>query len=520
MKTIIFIILLAISIGFVYSDDGVTLFVNSNSDSKDARCGVTTANACSSIPAAYQSFIAAGNNNTTALTLQLMDGTYDANVNALGAVSLKTLILKSNSGANDTVIITNTTNTAFFDYTNNQQTSTFLSLNGIVFLNSTWVISSKSQLAVQIQACTFVNTTTSIDQPLFNLTGSVSGPPLPQIMIIDSLFKNVNLKTTLFSASYYFVTVMNANFTNNNANVDLVNCTTQLKNIVVDTVTSSLGSFTFHGGDITARDCNWSFCVGGAIMASVPTGAPNGTSVFIGTSFFVSNKGQYFMGAVLVSNFNQVRMIDNVFISNDAGNYVGNVGGAVALSGIPDATIGGNNFDYNTNFMGRGGAIYVESTTLNLNNNRIQNSQARFGGALLVVNSHVEFIGNTLQNNRASNEGPNVECLSSSISISGSTIIYSTTSQGFTCPNSDCQLTGNSTVCNRHSSSSSESTSNSQSESESPDHHHGPKPSAGLIAGAIIGSLVGVGILIVIIIVVLRRGNKNKHSHEHSPLIR
>ena len=99
------------------------------------------------------------------------------------------------------------------------------------------------------------------------------------------------------------------------------------------------------------------------------------------------------------------RDITELYISALAFNSCGHKNStALSITSVNQVTISYSIFQNNTSISGRGGALYVEESTLNATENTFQDNSAAEGGALYIDStifnrSEYTLVGNTFQNN-------------------------------------------------------------------------------------------------------------------------
>jgi len=470
--------------------DPITLIVNpSGNIAVGTNCGATVDKACYSLRAAFRSYyVASGGDNTTALTLQLMDGTYNISFNLIpGSINLTSLALTSYSGDASKVFLNGSDyNYPFFKYTKDNNVTQWFSMTNIGVISSSYVLAVRTSLVnVNLVGCVFYDLQ-SIAIYL-NAKGRIMVPniTLSQLTIADT---DVGAGYSLFEFDYYNVTASDI-YVNNigyaNSVFDIDYCLLTASNLQIFNAHCFEAPLSIQGTNFTINSSNFTNNYGamaGAIrLTSFSEGTYNGV---ISNTLFLNNTGSYDAGAIsMYSNpLGSMKFIKNSFINNTATIRPDGDGGAIFIRDT-NATFDDCQFRNNSASQ-NGGALYIESCGLiTLTNCFIGNSNASSGGAIYSNSSQVDLVYTKLSNNNAtqSGGGQNLACSKSSISmISKKTI----DNGGYYCPNSDCTFTeplgfqcpttytpdipSDDSSSSDSSSSSSTSSTNSNSNSEHP----------------------------------------------------
>lgn len=257
----------------------------------------------------------------------------------------------------------------------------------------------------------------------YNLT---SGKSLNKVTIIgENPEKTIIRYTGTGSVGRFYVDIDNyvklQNVTLIGFNIDLEGATLQGSNTIFKN--SKAFATTSEATNLVNSASN-SF--GGAIYAYSYTSYSSSyiSTVILDSCTFENNTGEY-GGAIFIES-GTLEITNSTFINNYAYNY----GGAIA--GISDVSlrIKNSKFINDTSLNDAGGAIYVLHSMLSANNVTIINCSSTFGPAVTALNSTTAFVYLNAINNTAKYEGGAIYQIYNGISISDSNFINNTARNG------------------------------------------------------------------------------------------
>ena len=172
-----------------------------------------------------------------------------------------------------------------------------------------------------------------------------------------------------------------------------LNNLTLLKGSVIVNSNFNATNVVFDSGSGSGHDSYGNY-FGGAINSQSSSATLN-----INNCTFKNNHAEY-GGAIYISSGN-LNIADSLFIDN----YAYNFGGAIASGSGAILNISKSRFYNSKSLHDAGGAVYVRSGTLNIDDVSIINSSATFGGAITTLNTQVSINHLTAHNNSAKYDG-------------------------------------------------------------------------------------------------------------------
>ncbi|KAF2070843.1 hypothetical protein CYY_007847 [Polysphondylium violaceum] len=499
------------------ADNGLTLYVDPSSTSIDPKCGGSIDNACTTMPKAYSSYLAqTDGTNTTQLTLQLMDGVYNASVNGVNVMTdniyLTSLVVSSYSNNSANVILTDSKGMLpFFYYKQQGNVAQNLGVINVTFTNSVSIVSSNSMVSVGFINCVFTNAS-SIYSPLLSLLVNIG----PNAQAPSLNFGNCTISGITLDHSLNVIETQNYTVFVDGLSIDQLsaNSAFSIRNGFVTMVrlsmTNSFGAqspLLLYQCGLSMRSCtfnnnrgNW----GGAIKMNSDGNSYDAT---ITTSSFTNNISPNQGGALFISGGN-IQLTQSTFVSNSAYGP-GGMGGAVYISS-PRFTIDQGIFTNNT-AKNQGGSLFLSFCgNAYFSGTQFNDNSAPEGGAIYTSGSTVTFNTDSFSNNTAAYHGDQVYCLSSNFSISS---IYNTATNrtAYYCPNQDCSFSSSSFKCPpAEPSSSSSDNTHSTSHSDNPKNDDHKK-----IVIAVCVSIAGVALIAAVSFIIYRRHHHHHHRHRH-----
>jgi len=491
-------------------DNGLTLYVNPNSNNNNNECGSSIQNPCVSLGSAFKSYaLQTGGSNTTTLSLQLLDGEYPATVgNSIlqNNININTLNIYSYSNNSANVVLSGSNiNYPFFNYLQTTKQSLLLSVYNVSFVNSSSIVNSTSTLSATFYNCVFRDFSSG-DNSLFTFSNP-NTTWTPTVAFLNSQFRNINCGTKQMTKTQATTFLLN--------NVTLTNSISSIG--FYFTGSGLISNVTAVGNTASVSLFGFTIDDNVSIMDSVfdsNYGTPltffdqDTFTVMIENSNFTNNKAPYNSGAISFgrNNGGSFKVTKSNFISNYALNA-----GAIFSTGNY-LTLYSSTF-YNNTADVSGGALYGgPSTTVLFSGCTITNNKAQNGGAIYAYSSTISLDSDTINSNQATN-GNDVVCYSSSFGISSSSLVNS----NYLCPNNDCKFTNpsnfqcptggpsstttSSTGTITTSSTSSTSSISTSSTSGSPLHPDGLDKSEkiGIAVGVSIAGLFAILICVCVI---------------------
>jgi len=486
----------------------LTLFVNPITGNNSTQCGLTTQNACQSIIYALNSFTASQTSSTnyTSLTLQLMDGIYEATNNSFinNPINITTLMINSYSNNNTNVILQSFNNQdpflKYYDKLNINQT---LSVNNITFVNSSFILfSNSSSLNVTFNGCIFRDLETNPKSLLTVSNNNVTMKPF--LSILNSQFSNIvvgygqpMVQTKVYTIILTNVSVINCSayqIFSVNGNGDIFNFT------MINSISQGSPMYLDIIDYVTITDSSFSNNTGSS--GAIGFADEMSYRVVIENTNFTSNSGKSSGALNLALNNGGVYTISNCnFISNQCSNN----GGAIT-SFSKHVTIEYSTFIGNTAING-GGAFYGKyPTSVIFNQCTLNNNNANTGGAISVSGSSLTLISDIFNSNNAS-DGNDIICSSSDITITPPNSIITS---NFWCSDRDCTFNNPSFQCPASYDMSSSEKSNS-SDSRAYPHKNGLDKKD--ITAIVVSVCVVGGIIIFIFMCICCRHRLHKKTH-------
>ncbi|KAF2070698.1 hypothetical protein CYY_007979 [Polysphondylium violaceum] len=477
---VLFIYIL-LDLGVEGADNGLTLFVNPTAKTPNQDCGATIDLACKTIGQAINSYdISNKGDNSIPLLIQLMDGVYGSETNAVVIDSksgVESVSLQSWSNNSANVVLYGST--LFFSYTNssntvNQQTISFSN----VTLNSTLLISSldSSCVSVTFSDCVFENINTA--PPVVNLSYQSGGASQPSFIIKNSMINTfANRECPAFQVNNYAILLDTVSFNNNSVQTmfTLSNSEIQITSMTMNSVNASLSPFTINNSNVSVSDSTFNLNKG-ALVGVFDIQSNNTTKSTMNRCTFYKNQGYSGAGSISLKN-----SLTPVFLNcNFTGNVAIGNGGAININNANDVNIGNTLFSTNVATQ-LGGALYLSSGQGSVSGSQFLDNSSFRGGGIGVLNSTLQLTSDTFNQNYGAINGQNIDCTLSSLDISASTLNTLFKYQGIFCPAGDCKVSGieSNSTCPSNSSSSS-----SHSNNDNKNHDNGLSTRDKIIIGA------------------------------------
>ncbi|KAF2070305.1 hypothetical protein CYY_008373 [Polysphondylium violaceum] len=478
-RKLLFVCLFLTSITYI-NCDGITLYVNSVASNKDPNCGESIDLACTSIQEALSSYsLSTKGENSTSLTLELLDGTYDVSTNApLGDIYLEKLNVVSYSNSNKNLFLTGSKDEApFFSYLQNSPIGQSLLIANITFINSYKIILSNSNVDVVISDCVFRDVSNQTYSSMISLFSNQN----PSASISNSLFTNISLNVgTITKFGNYTLTIDNNKVLNVIANYIFFFDTSSvdIENLVINNGSTTFSPIGAGKSSFSLKDGSFSNNFGGSSGVLMFFLQDKPLNAVIQDSSFTDNLTPFTGGAIYFSTNNGLSVVNNCNFSSNLVYDKQGVGGAIYVN----SPVAFNNCIFNNNTANNGGAMYINKSNATLTSSTLFDNKADQGGAIYTYASKVSVDSDSLANNIA-NQGGEVFCYGSSINITLAN--NNPPPSGYYCPFKDCTFNAPSSFkCTTPSPSSTSGSSGSvtpsnQTSSENAPPLPSPTPNSG-----------------------------------------
>ncbi|KAF2070699.1 hypothetical protein CYY_007980 [Polysphondylium violaceum] len=493
---------------------GLTLFVDPASKSVDPKCGASASNACSSFINAYSSYASqTDGTNSTALSLELMDGTYTAKDNAAmsDSIYIHSLSVYSSSKNKDNCIIDGANmKYTFFYYQQGSTIAQSLSVANITFTNSTAILVSNVNLSVDFTGCLFNNSQPTFLGQIILQANPIN--PAPQFNLTECTFTGIQLQGSyMVQVTNYKVNILHTIVTGVSGGSNcfyFTLCTVDAVYLTINnssTTNSPIGAVTSNV-TISAGNFNNNYGSWAGVLRATNIGGGQPYYTVVQLSTFINNTTPDNGGAIVLSPTTAKNYILTSTFTNNTVTKNNGQGGAVFV-GSTNVEINGCTFTSNSApNNGLGGAIYVgsNSNVLVTDTSLIANT-AYFGAAIYTFSSKIQLSSDKFANNSATNGGSDVYCYTSGITFVG--YISGLNSSLYSCPQNDCTFVNapSKFQCGANNSSSS-------SDSPSKKNKGMDDQEKKIIIGVVCG---GTGIIIIMIIAAICYKRHRHHHHHH-----
>ncbi|WP_405296195.1 C1 family peptidase [Methanobrevibacter sp.] len=180
---------------------------------------------------------------------------------------------------------------------------------------------------------------------------------------------------------------------------------------------------------------------GGGIYSSFKN-----ANIAIDNCTFSDNSAQY--GGAIYMAGGSLKIINSLFINNVAYNF----GGAIAANSNSRIFINNTRFINDKSTNDAGGAIYIESSSLESFNMSVVNSTSTFGPAITALSSNLVLVNFTAENNSAKYDGGAIYQVYGTINLNSSRFISNSANNGgalFIYGAGECNLASNEFTINR-----------------------------------------------------------------------
>ncbi|KAF2070702.1 hypothetical protein CYY_007983 [Polysphondylium violaceum] len=424
----------------------ISLIVDPNSNNRAADCGASTTTACYSFRAALRSYyVASGGDNTTALTLQLMDGVYNVQLNKLpGSLNLTTFsIVSLNNDASKVILNGSDIYDQFFYYVQKSNVEHSLTLANVTVTGSSYFLTVRySMVNVYIYGCIFMD----LVAQLMDLSAE-DQPIMPTFVMSNVLITNttIGIGSQMFDFHSYNATLTNvvvSHIGDSNAVLSFAGSIINMTNLYIDDAHAFEAPVTIRSCNFTISASEFLNCTGafaGALKVS-NSGGGELYNAIITTTKFINNSCSYDGGAInfYTNPLGSITVSECSFFNNSVPKRADSNGGAISLTGAK--AIFSNCIFRNHTAQQFGGTFYIESSPqVSIIDSVISYSNATSGGGIYSLYSQVTLQNTYLLNNNATivDGGQQCTCLSSNMTLVSTKTINS---GGYICPNQDCNI--------------------------------------------------------------------------------